>query len=156
MSSCTCARYQLTFRKNMKRYLPTLIIAITCSILSACIAAFFVGRQYQKVLDMIYGGRPAEYLITATKIREGQTDELIKSLEWNAQVEFLQQQHLRNTQWSLDFSHQILDIYKKKYDIEVAEPLQSLPVPKERFSEDQLMQLVSIPAPDQWPEWPLK
>lgn len=138
----------------MKRYLPTIIVAIACSAVSALVTALAVAHHHQNILFMFTGGRPADYLITAAKIREGKSDELVKSLEWNAQVEFLQQRYQKNKQWTFDYSYQVLDAYMKKYDIPVADPLRKLPSPEKSFSEEQFMQILSLPAPDKWPEWP--
>jgi hypothetical protein len=137
----------------MKRHLPTIIIALTCSIISAVATGWIVSSNYQNAMMIFIGGRPADYLMTAAKIREGKSDELVRFLEYNAQVEFLQNQYAKNCTWTFDQSHRVLDAYIRKYKVQLAEPLAGLAPPHKPYSDDQFARLLSIPTPDKWPDW---
>jgi hypothetical protein len=137
----------------MKRHLPTIAIALACSIISAVATGWIISSHYQNALMIFIGGRPADYLLTAAKIREGRSDELVKFLEYNAQVEFLQNQYAKNATWTFGRSHRVLDAYMRKYRIELAEPFAGLATPDKPYSDDQFNRMLSIPAPEKWPDW---
>ncbi len=102
---------------------------------------------------MFIGGRPADYLISAAKIREGKSDQLINFLEYNAQVEILQNQHAKNDTWTFAYSRKIFDAYTRRYNIKLADPLADLDPPTEVFSGEQFLRLLDIAVPDKWPDW---
>ena len=103
----------------------------------------FMQWRYLHIVDL---------LTTAMKVREGKTQELIQTLEWNAQVQLVYAQYEEDTDMALEYAHRILYFYTNKYDIGVAPPLKNLPPPEKPLPEKMIMKLINFPVPDTWPE----
>lgn len=115
---------------------------------------YFVTRHYNEMFMQWRHIHIVDFLTTAMKVREGKTQELIQTLEWNAQVQLVYAQSEKDidTDMALEYAHRILYFYTNKYDIEVAPPLKNLPPPVKPLSEKMIMELLNFPVPDTWPE----